>query len=364
MINLLSSLESKLHNYEKTNEKIWVEPSMDFICKRTPDGLIKYVTPTVQSMLGYAPDEIIGKLYTLFVHAEDYKRIAEIAMPHGEEVCCLTYRIKRKDGVYIWVNSQISVSRHPESDEPLEFISVTTDVSAKIKAEHFILEYEKLNVVGQLAAGIAHEIKNPLTSLKGFIQLMKAGQELNHGYLSIMEEEIKRIESVSKELMLMAKPHKSDFKSYDINDLVDHAITLLMAEAAKKCIEITRRSTLEDGMFLCDGNKIKQVLVNLLMNAVDAMELPGEVTVVISKSGDELTIVVADTGKGIPQEDLDKIGKPFFTTKENGNGLGLMICYKIIEEHNGKINVKSSSKGTTFTIKLPVQRVACQRLLK
>ncbi|MBT2640325.1 MULTISPECIES: ATP-binding protein [unclassified Bacillus (in: firmicutes)] len=352
---LLSSLERKLHKAEKTDEQIWVGPSLDFICKRTPDGLIKYVTPTVYSMLGYEPSELVGKLYTLLVHAEDYKRILNADMPEAEDVCSLTYRIKRKDGVYIWVNSQISVVRHPETNEPFELFSVTSDVSAKIKTEHFILEYEKLNVVGQLAAGIAHEIKNPLTSLKGFIQLMKSGKELNHNYLAIMEEEIKRMETVSKELMIMAKPHKSDLKSFDVNDLVDHAITLLMAEAAKKCVEITKQSTLEDGMLLCDGNKIKQVLINMLMNAIDAMDLPGEITVAISRSVEELTIAIADSGSGIPSKDLDRIGKPFYTTKENGNGLGLMICYKIIEEHNGKINVVSNGEGTTFTIKLPIR---------
>ncbi|RSD29232.1 ATP-binding protein [Mesobacillus subterraneus] len=352
---LLSTLESKLKNLGKLNDKIWVEPAMDFICKRTPEGLIKYVSPAVVSMLGYQPSELVGRLYTLFVHAEDYKRISGIAVPEGEEVCCLTYRIKRKDGVYIWVSSQISVVRHPETEEPFEFISMTSDVSAKVKAEHFMLEYEKLNVVGQLAAGIAHEIKNPLTSLKGFIQLMKAGKELNHSYLSIMEEEIKRMEAVSKELMMMAKPHKSDFKTFDINELADHAITLLMAEAAKKCVEISKRSTLKDGKFLCDGNKIKQVLINLLMNAIDAMDLPGEITVAISESGKDLRVSIIDTGKGIPAEDLDKIGKPFFTTKENGNGLGLMICHKIVEEHGGKITVNSGKKGTTFTIHLPVK---------
>jgi PAS domain S-box-containing protein len=351
---LLSSLERKLHKVEKTDGKIWVEPSIDFICKRTPDGLIKYVSPSVQSMLGYEPSELVGRLYTLFVHAEDYKRILSTAMPEDEEVCSLTYRIKRKDGVYIWVNSRISVIRHPETNVPFEQFSVTSDVSAKIKAEHFILEYEKLNVVGQLAAGIAHEIKNPLTSLKGFIQLMKSGKELNHNYLAIMEEEIKRMEAVSKELMLMAKPHKSDFKSFDMNELVDHAITLLMAEAAKKCVEINKQSSLEDGRLLCDGNKIKQVLINMLMNAIDAMDLPGEIRVDISKENQGMTISISDTGKGIPYEDLEKIGKPFFTTKENGNGLGLMICYKIIEEHDGKIIVDSSPEGTTFTIKLPI----------
>ncbi|WNF23968.1 ATP-binding protein [Mesobacillus jeotgali] len=351
---LLSSLERKLHKVEKTDEKIWVEPSMDFICKRTPDGLIKYVSPSVQSMLGFEPSELVGRLYTLFVHAEDYKRTLSTSMPESQEVCSLTYRIKRKDGVYIWVNSRISVIRHPDTNEPFELFSVTSDVSAKIKAEHFILEYEKLNVVGQLAAGIAHEIKNPLTSLKGFIQLMKSGKELNHNYLAIMEDEIKRMEAVSKELMLMAKPHKSDFKSFDMNELIDHAITLLMAEAAKKCVEITKPSTLEDGTLLCDGNKIKQVLINILMNAIDAMDLPGEITIAASKANQEMTISISDSGKGISSEDLKKIGKPFFTTKANGNGLGLMICYKIIEEHNGHINVESSPEGTTFTIKLPI----------
>jgi len=351
---LVSSLENKLNKLAKPNENIWVEPAMDFICKRSPDGLIKYVSPSVAIMLGYDPSELIGKLYTLFVHADDYKRISSIAMPEGEGICCLTYRIKRKDGVYIWVNSQISVIRHPESNNPFELFSVTSDVSAKIKAEHFILEYEKLNVVGQLAAGIAHEIKNPLTSLKGFIQLMKAETKMNHSYLAIMEEEIKRIESVSKELMMMAKPHKSDFSSFDLNCLADHAITLLMAEAAKKCVEITKRSNLSDAMLLCDGDKMKQVFINLLMNAIDAMDSPGEIIVELTKVEDTILISITDSGKGIQPEHLDKLGKPFFTTKENGNGLGLMICYKIAEEHGGKITVDSNCKGTTFILHLPV----------
>lgn len=351
---LVSSLENKLNKLVKPNENIWVEPAMDFICKRSPEGLIKYVSPSVATMLGYDPSELIGRLYTLFVHADDYKRISNVDMPEGEGICCLTYRIKRKDGVYIWVNSQISVIRHPETNQPFELISVTSDVSAKIKAEHFIIEYEKLNVVGQLAAGIAHEIKNPLTSLKGFIQLMKAESKMNHNYLAIMEDEIKRIEAVSKELMMMAKPHNSDFSSFDVNCLADHAITLLMAEAAKKCVEITKRSNLSDALLLCDGNKMKQVFINLLMNAIDAMDTPGEIIVELTKVEDTILISIMDQGKGIPPEHLDKLGKPFFTTKENGNGLGLMICYKIVEEHGGKITVDSNCNGTTFILHLPV----------
>ena len=91
------------------------------------------------------------------------------------------------------------------------------------------------------------------------------------------------------------------------------------------------------------------------MNAIDAMDLPGKITVALSKSENNFIISIIDTGKGIPPECLDKVGKPFFTTKENGNGLGLMICYKIIEEHGGKITLNSSSEGTTFTIFLPVR---------
>ncbi|MDQ0414669.1 ATP-binding protein [Mesobacillus stamsii] len=355
MENIVFGLETELQKEGESNERIWEEPSLHFICKRSLDGIIKYVSPSVQSMLGYAPDELVGKLYTLFVHNEDYKRIAKIAMPKGEETCSLTYRIERKDGEYIWVNSQMSVTRAQNTYQHYELISIKTDDSAKVNVEHLILEYEKLNVIGQLAAGIAHEIKNPLTSLKGFIQLMKAGRELNHGYLAIMEEEIQRIDEVSRELMLIAKPHKSNFTIVNINELVDDAITLLYAEAAKKCVKIIRKSRGKDAMFLCDGNKIKQVLINLLMNAIDAMDLPGKVNIWISKTEEDLTIKVEDAGKGIAKEHLDKIGTPFFTTKENGNGLGLMVCHKVIEEHNGKMSVKSSPQGTIFTISLPIQ---------
>lgn len=223
--------------------------------------------------------------------------------------------------------------------------------------EDNIIESEKLKVAGQLAAGIAHEIKNPLTSIKGFIQLMKTDEFPNRKFLEIIEDEIQRLEIISSELLVLAKPHTHIVKIHNLTKLVKEVVFLLEAEALKKSIQVKNIIEIEKLMILCDSHKIKQVLINIIKNAIEAMNEPGVITIQVTRCLNKAMIAVTDEGCGIPEDYLDKLGRPFFSTKESGNGLGLMISQKIISDHGGKMTINTAiDHGTTFTIKIPLAK--------
>ncbi|WP_191561925.1 PAS domain S-box protein [Metabacillus idriensis] len=231
---------------------------------------------------------------------------------------------------------------------------ILRDISDRKKAEELMLRSEKLSVAGQLAAGIAHEIRNPLTAIKGFLQLMYSESNGNANYYEIVFTELNRIELILSELLMLAKPQETVFKSTNLYTLIQEVGTLLETQANMNNVLIEQHHQESKIELNCDQNQIKQVFINLMKNAIDAMPIGGKVTLSSYKEDHSIFVTVKDEGEGIPPEALKKIGEPFFTTKEKGTGLGLMITYKIIENHNGTLSIESEpGKGTTFTIKFP-----------
>ena len=231
------------------------------------------------------------------------------------------------------------------------------DLTELMQSREFIQQTEKLTVVGELAAGIAHEIRNPLTSLRGFTQILDDRLDSSHEFVEIMLSEIDRINMIVSELLLLAKPKKHDFKDVEIEKLLYSTITLMNAQANLYGVKITLNHCMEINEFVIYGleNKIKQVFINLLKNAIESMPNGGEITIDISKIGKHIEIKITDEGSGIPSEILKKLGQPFLTTKETGTGLGLMVCFSIIESHKGTMVIDSiEEKGTTINIKLPL----------
>jgi two-component system sporulation sensor kinase A len=229
------------------------------------------------------------------------------------------------------------------------------DVTEQKKAYDLILKSEKLAIVGELAAGVAHEIRNPLTSIKGFIQLADQNGELNSRYTEIMLSEILRIESIVSEYLSLAKPHQNSPKSLqNMETLVGNVITLF--ESQTNLRNITIHSELEQSyQIMCNPNEIKQVLINIFQNAIEAIGNNGDIYIYlrnVPESGVE--IIFIDNGCGIEKERLIKIGEPFFSTKEKGTGLGLLTSNRIIEKHNGSIKIDSEvTRGTEVRVFLP-----------
>ncbi|SMD01151.1 PAS domain-containing sensor histidine kinase [Sporomusa malonica] len=219
------------------------------------------------------------------------------------------------------------------------------------------LRLERMTCVNQLAAGIAHEIRNPLTSIKGFIQLMARRNDRppRPEHLEIIVAEIGRIDNLISEFQMLARPPKEPvFEKVNMCKLLQDIAFLMEGQLHDKHAELDIKLPTLGCVAFGDVSQLKQVFINLLKNAVEAVPDKGKVVVAIGRQQGMMAITVEDNGNGIPQEIIDKLGTPFFTTKENGTGLGLSVCYSIVQSHGGKISVSSqTSQGTTFTVLLP-----------
>ncbi|MFB3167320.1 MHYT domain-containing protein [Neobacillus sp. 179-C4.2 HS] len=224
--------------------------------------------------------------------------------------------------------------------------------------EKKLRESEKLSLVGELAAGVAHEIRNPLTTLKGFAQMMNENidPESNKRYSKIMIDEINRINFIVSEFMVLSKPHVVQYSLTDLSQSIKNVITLLNTQAIMNNIEIVPEFNGEQFLIKCEENQIKQVIANLIKNSIEAMPQGGKIQIRMEHQNANLVISVIDSGVGISRENLPLLGTPFYTTKNEGTGLGLMVSKKIIQNHNGKFEIKSVPNiATTVTITLPTE---------
>jgi two-component system, sporulation sensor kinase A len=211
---------------------------------------------------------------------------------------------------------------------------------------------EKMNLVGELAAGIAHEIRNPLTSLKGFLQLLSSDfEDRSFPYDKIIFSEIDRINSIINELLFLAKPTVEEMKTIDIRYVVDQVVLFMRAQANMYNSEILVDLPKSPIMIECSENKLKQVFINILQNAIEAMPSGGKISIEIADLHNSIVLSFKDEGCGIPEELIDNIGKPFFTTKKNGTGLGLLVTNNIIQHHRGSLSIRSKEgEGTEILI--------------
>ncbi|RKP50105.1 PAS domain S-box protein [Cohnella endophytica] len=231
---------------------------------------------------------------------------------------------------------------------------IIRDISERKKNEELLINSEKLYVAGQLAAGIAHEIRNPLTSLKGFLQLIASGRKNNNSYYDIMNAELDRIEDIVSELLMLSKPQVYELTYQDMRVMMRDTVTLLETQAILHNIAIEAEYGTDPLWIYGVENQVKQVFINVIKNAIEAMTDGGAISIKLSRESDGVFVRIRDEGPGIDEEQLAKIGQPFYTTKEKGTGLGLMVSYKIVDNHQGKIVVMSElGKGTSFEIMLP-----------
>lgn len=233
--------------------------------------------------------------------------------------------------------------------------------------EKKLRDSEKLSLVGEFAAGVAHEIRNPLTALKGFTQMIaeNTDNESNKRYLKIMSDEINRINFIVSEFMVLSKPHIVSCSLTDLSRSINNVITLLNTQAIINNIEIIPEFVGDRFFIKCEENQIKQVIVNLVKNSIEAMPQGGKITIKVEHKEPYLVISVIDNGIGIPEENIHLLGKPFYTTKSEGTGLGLMVSKKIVQNHNGKFEMSSiPDEGTTVTISLPIELNHLKHLAK
>ncbi len=252
---------------------------------------------------------------------------------------------------------------HDPQGQKTGLLSVVTDMSEFKNLEKQVRRSDRVTALGTMVAGIAHEIKNPLTSMKLFTQLMeenKNNPEFWAEYGSIISGEVTRLENIVENFLGFARTKEADMQAVSLKEVLENVYKLTKTQSSKENVEIKLAVT-EDVKIKADTQKLMQVFLNLVLNAVQSMPKDrtekGQIALVseIDRVHDQVRISIIDNGCGIPKENLEKLFTPFFTTKQKGTGLGLSIVHKIIEEHDGKIQVESEiGKGTIFYITLPL----------
>lgn len=222
-------------------------------------------------------------------------------------------------------------------------------------------QQEQLASLGQMAAGVAHELRNPLTSIKGFTQLLLekvTDTDKSRSYLEMIVHEVDRLNHIITSFLQFGKPQRPEVKAGNVNIVLDKTFALIDSQCLMKEITVIKELNPDLPAVKFDENQLVQVFLNLAQNAINALSSGKEGILKLSSSydgGKFICIQVEDNGVGIAPENIRKIGTPFFTTNEEGTGLGLSICYQIIEQHQGRIDVQSElGKGTVFSIYLPI----------
>lgn len=337
--------------------RLLAENAMDMITTHKADGSFTYISPASFALLGKRPEEILGDTGYGMLHPDDEEisRKAHEDLISGPCTKTVPFRLQHKDGHYVWLETSCK-SITDDTGKVVEIIGVTRDISDRKKSEDLLRQSDKLSIVGQLAASVAHEIRNPLTSLKGFIQFLQESQEVDpSNYYSIMDKELNRIDQIMGQLLLLAKPQVRTYKKTCLKEIIEFVETLLQPEAIVQNIQINTRIPDVMPHIHAEENELKQVLINLLKNAIDSMDDGGEITIQAQMMDSQIHVSVKDQGCGIPRNRIEKMCEPFYTTKEKGTGLGLMISSKIMKEHNGELRFSSiEGKGTTASMVLPV----------
>lgn len=329
---------------------------------RLADGKIVYTNPCCEKMFGFQPGEMLGNEVVIVdlpqakPPTELKKTIIDLLLAHGEwhgEVESI-----RKDGRHIWCAANMSLFSHPEYGQVI--VGVYTDISDRKQNYEKLIQTEKLAAIGTLSASIAHEFNNPLQSVLNVIKGVQRWGGLAADDAKLMDialDECHRMRNLIKNLQEFNRPSSSKVEPLEINTAIDNILLLTTKEYKTKKITINKEYGENLPPLNAVADQIKQVILNLLNNAVDACENGGRITIRTEADQELLVVQIEDTGSGISPANLDHIFEPFFSTKPavKGTGLGLSVSYGIVKAHGGKIKVASElGKGSVFSIILPL----------
>ncbi|MCC6544004.1 MAG: PAS domain S-box protein [Nitrospirae bacterium] len=336
-----------------------LEGANDVIFTLNQDGIITYVNKKIEEW-GYRKEELVG---SSFLGILSKKHKGERLRRTLAEGIRQTYEVEIMDKVDKVNNAVLSISPLKTGDEHMAGVLViANDITERNRLEQQVAQAEKMSAIGQLAAGIAHEINNPIGGIMNCLYNIR-NKRLPQGretmYLKSMEDGIQRVQRTVEQLLDFSQQHEPRLLAVDINGLVDDVMSLMSYAVIQRNIRLRKEFDSSLPKMMIDQHKIGQVVMNMLLNAVQAVKDEGEVVVRTFSEQNWCCITVSDNGGGIPSYILPRIFDPFFTTKDvgKGTGLGLAVSLGIVEKHSGRIEVRSEEgKGAVFTIKLPMKQ--------
>lgn len=231
---------------------------------------------------------------------------------------------------------------------------VMKDISEQKNIEDKMLQASKLSMIGEFSAGIVHEIKNPLTAIKGFLQLMEKEPVINREYFTILLKEVENIEKISGELLNFAKPQTNRFQLQNLKNIAGEVIHLFQSLITQKSIRLIIQFDNSPHQIMGDRTQLKQMFINLIKNAIEASSENSSIRIKLKGSSTSESVIIQNRGLTIPEAILTNLGRSFITTKKTGTGLGLMVTSTIVRNHHGNMDVVSNEEtGTRFTLTFP-----------
>ena len=334
------------------------ERSIDGIFEVDAEGRVTYVSPSVESALGYKPEEVVGTRMERYLPESEIPRIAPswATLMKGMHVVGMQGEMLRKDGTH--VPAELNASPIFRDGEIVGVQGIVRDITERKEMEERLLKSERFATIGETAAMVGHDLRNPLQGIAGAVyylatkdrpKLSKEGRKM----LQLIEEGIGRSDKIISDLLEYSRELPLELSETNVKSITQDALVKVKIPKGIRVVNSTKN---EPTMRL-DLGKMRRVFLNIALNAVEAMPKGGTLTIASARSGGKVRITFRDTGEGMTAETLTKLWSPLFTTKVKGMGFGLPVAKRLVEAHGGSINVETKvGKGSTFTVTLPIKR--------
>lgn len=347
-----------------------IEKAHDTIAVLDSDGVILYISPSVERVLGYNQEELIEKNLFYYIHPDDVPQVINVFTGTPQSAGAtptVEYRFRHRDGSWHFLES---VANNLLRDPVVAGVVINSrDVTIRRVLQEQLIQSEKMAALGQLVAGVAHELNNPLTSVIGYTQLLLSNPAMDEeprARLELIWREAERTRRIVNNLLSFARQRQPSRSDVDVNELLDRTLELRTYEMRVNNMEVERRLN-HVPRVLADEHQLQQVFLNIIMNAEQAMKSDKRGGTLLVEtgyqkldSGDWVVAKIVDDGPGIAAEHIAKIFEPFFTTKPigKGTGLGLSISQGIVIDHGGRLRAESNpGQGATFIVELPAHRI-------
>ncbi|EFD1055410.1 two-component system sensor histidine kinase AtoS [Escherichia coli] len=351
----VNNLAQALRETRTLNDLI-IENAADGVIAIDRQGDVTTMNPAAEVITGYQRHELVGQPYSmLFDNTQFYSPVLD-TLEHGTEHVALEISFPGRDRT---IEISVTTSRiHNTHGEMIGALVIFSDLTARKETQRRMAQAERLATLGELMAGVAHEVRNPLTAIRGYVQILRqqTTDPIHQEYLSVVIKEIDSINKVIQQLLDFSRPRHSQWQQVSLNALVEETLVLVQTAGVQARVDFISELDNELSPISADRELLKQVLLNILINAVQAISARGKIRIRTWQYSDsQQAISIEDNGCGIDLSLQKKIFDPFFTTKASGTGLGLALSQRIINAHQGDIRVTSlPGYGATFTLILPI----------
>ncbi|WP_218838461.1 ATP-binding protein, partial [Snodgrassella alvi] len=357
IVSGINSLAEKLRKTKTINELI-LENTLDAVITVDNNGFITMLNPAAEKITGYQLEQVLGRPYSTIVDDKNFQSPLLDTLYNGIDHVGVEvdFPVARQ---IIRISASTSHLKDYQGNI-IGAVVIFKDITEREEVEKLIQQTERLVALGELMAGIAHEIRNPLAAVRGFVQYLQNDlpRAEQNEYLEIILKEVDSINQVIQQLLDFSVPSKNYYVSVQLNDLINEVLVLVNSSHRSNNIVLTLSLASQLPPLYLDKELIKQAILNLLINAIQAVSDQGniEISTLMSANQKYQLIQIKDDGEGIKSEIMDKIFTPFFTTKISGTGLGLSMVEKIVSSHKGQISIKNNehSNGVTVEVALPV----------